>query len=370
MRRAAPALACFVAIRLLGLAVLAVWSNARGKDAYTLLSARWDSLWYVQIVEHGYGFEVAAPDGRTLSSKAFFPLLPWLEGGVAAVLPVDHADAGLLISAVCSVLAAAGIFFLAEDVYGPRAALLTVALWASVPVAVVQSMAYSESLFTALAVWSLLLTRARHRPAAGVLALLAGLARPVGLAVAVALWAAVAYECRTERGRPRAGDVVGALLAPLGFLAFFLWVGLTTGSPWGYLRVQGGWGNGFDGGVAFARFTVDLLTGPAFVAGVLLLAGVGLLCWVYARGFKDVEGRPAVPLALRVYTGSIVLLALCSSGYFGSKPRLLLPAFALLIPGAAWLAKRPAALSAALVTLLALSSALYGAFWLNGSGPP
>ncbi|MEV7426373.1 MULTISPECIES: glycosyltransferase family 39 protein [unclassified Streptomyces] len=350
--------------------VLALWSDARGKSAHTLLSARWDALWYVRIVEHGYGFEVAANDGRTLSSKAFFPLFPWLERAVAAVLPVDHADAGLIISAVCSVLAAAGMFFLVDDVYGPRAALLTVTLWAALPVGIVQSMAYSESLFTALAVWALHLTRARWWPAAGALALLAGLARPVGLAVAVALWVAVGYGCSVERRRPRGSEVVGALLAPLGFLSFFLWVGFTTGSPWGYFRVQGGWGNGFDGGIAFARFIGGLLTGPAFAAGVLLLIGIGLLGRVYWQGFKEFDGRPAIPLPVQVYTGGIVLLALCSSGYFGSKPRLLLPAFALLIPGAAWLAKRPPALSAAAVTLLAVSSALYGAYWLNGSGPP
>ncbi|MFI6288870.1 glycosyltransferase family 39 protein [Streptomyces sp. NPDC051018] len=365
-------LAVFAGIRALCLAVLAGWAYASGRSARELLSMRWDSLWYVRVVEHGYDFTLKAPDGRVLSDMAFFPLLPWLEQTVSALTPLGPADAGLLVSAVASVAAAWGIFLLVGHFYGSRTALFTVALWAALPVSIVQSMAYSESLFVALSAWALYAATVRRNwPLAGLLASLAGLTRPVGLAVTAAVWVAAALAWRTA-GTPAPGRfgartriLLGAALAPLGAAGYILWVGQRTGSLFGYLDVQGAWGNGFDGGLAFARFIGGLITGPTPLAGVALLLGVLLLlrlCWACVR-----QGQPPPWL---VYGGIVVLLALCSSGYFGSKPRLLMPAFPLLVPLAAALARVRAAAAWSVVAAAAVVAAVYGAFWLHGSGPP
>lgn len=160
--------------------------------------------------------------------------------------------------------------------------------------------------------------------------------------------------------------LAGALLAPLGAAAYVLWVGARTGGgPAGYLDVQGGWGNGFDGGWAFARFVGARLASSAFLAGIGLIAGVALVLWLYGL---CVRGRQPVPLL--VYCGIVVALALCASGYFGSKPRLLLPAFPLVFPPAVALARWRTGRAAVVLGALAVVSAVYGAFWLNGSGPP
>ncbi len=71
-----------------------------------------------------------------------------------------------------------------------------------------------------------------------------------------------------------------------------------------------------------------------------------------------------------MYAGVITALALCASSYFGSKPRLLLPAFPLLLPPALALARLRAPRPALVVGAVAVASAVYGASWLNGSGPP
>ncbi len=127
------------------------------------------------------------------------------------------------------------------------------------------------------------------------------------------------------------------LLAPLGAAGYVLWVGHRTGrGPLGYLDVQAGWRNGFDGGYAFARFVAEKFTSfPSALAGAGLVAGVGLVVWAYV-----VCVRQRQPLALLVYAGVVTALALCASSYFGSKPRLLLPAFPLLLPLAVALARR------------------------------
>ncbi|MFI7414236.1 mannosyltransferase family protein [Streptomyces sp. NPDC049627] len=373
LTRAAPALLGYAAVRGLGLLTLALWSAGSGKSAYTLLTARWDALWYTRVAELGYGYEVRLPNGDVHSNLAFFPLLPWLERLVAAVTPLSYADAGFLVSLLASLAAAWGIFAVADHVYGRRAGVCAVLLWAVLPVGIVQSMAYSESLFTALAAWSLYAVLTGRWLTAGTLALLAGLTRPVGLAVVAAVWAAgITSIVRDRRAAPadRARDsrrALGMLLAPLGAAGYVLWVGHRTGGgPLGYLDVQAGWRNGFDGGYAFARFVADKFTSiPSALAGLALLAGVGLVVWLYL-----VCVRQRQPLALLVYAGVVTALALCASSYFGSKPRLLLPAFPLLFPPALGLARLRTRRSAAVLALIAGASALYGAFWLNGSGPP
>ncbi|MGK5639285.1 glycosyltransferase family 39 protein [Streptomyces sp. URMC 126] len=373
LRRAAPALLAYAAVRALGVAVLALWGTATGKDAHHLLSGRWDAVWYSRIAEDGYGYTLSLADGKVHSDLAFFPLLPWLERALSGVLPLSAADAGLVVSAVASLAAAAGIFAIGERLHGRRAGVALVVLWAALPVGVVQSMAYSESLFTALAAWSLYAVLTGRWPAAGVCAALAGLTRPVGAAVVAAVWvtAAVALLRRHRRPGPRPEPaelrrtLFGVALAPLGWLAYVVWVGVRTGGPAGYLDVQGGWGNGFDGGVAFGAFVAGRFTGAAWPAGLGLLAGVVLVVWLYVAG-----ARRGQPLPLLVYSGTVLLLALTAKGYFGSKPRLMLPAFPLLLPLATALARARPARAAATAGALALAAACYGAFWLNGSGPP
>ncbi|WP_340381767.1 mannosyltransferase family protein [Streptomyces sp. SS7] len=409
LRRAAPALLGYVAVRGLGLLVLALWSAARGKSAHTLLTARWDALWYVRVAELGYGYEVRLPNGDVHSNLAFFPLLPWLERLLHAVSPLSHADAGFAVALLASLAAAWGIFAVADLVHGRRAGVCAVLVWALLPVGIVQSMAYSESLFTALAAWSLYAVLTGRWVTAGVLAALSGLTRPVGLAVVAAVWAAGLVSFRRERGASagspsgRSGSAapepgarrtdhapgtradtflrhapapegarpavraLGMLLAPLGTAGYVLWVGHRTGhGPLGYLDVQAGWRNGFDGGYAFARFVAGKFTSfPSALAGLGLVVGVAALIRLYV-----VCVRQRQPLALLVYGGAVLALALCASSYFGSKPRLLLPAFPLLFPLALALARSRAPRAALVVGGVAVASAVYGAWWLNGSGPP
>ncbi|MER6914782.1 hypothetical protein ABT354_24170 [Streptomyces sp. NPDC000594] len=414
----APALLLYAAIKIIGIAVLAVWSTANGKDFHELLSGRWDSLWYARIAEYGYGFTLDAPDGRSLSSMAFFPLLPWLEelGGLVGLAP---GDAGLLVSAVSSIVAAAGLFHLGGLAHSPRAGTLLVCLWAALPVAIVQSMAYSESLFVALASWSLYALLKDRWTVAGILSCLAGLTRPVGMAVAAAILVAAlpvlltAWRERRQRGprratgpRQKAGlrqeagprqegrlrrtagprreygpggapgpwaggarlaDVLtGTLLAPLGATAYILWVGSRQGEFLGYLDVQKEWGNGFDGGKAFAEFITAPVGAPVVLTALVVLGLLALSLWT-----NWISWRQNRLLPLAVYSLIVTLLAVGASGYFGSKPRLLLPAFPLLIPLAVALATRAGRTTRYLtVSALVVISAVYGAFWLNGSGPP
>ncbi|MBV1945044.1 hypothetical protein [Streptomyces sp. BV129] len=356
------ALALFAAVRAAGIAAVIATNALADRPLVRSLAHSWDSRWYLNIAAHGYGRLIwITPTGGVQSDWAFFPLYPALVRATTLVLPLSLAAAAMLIAWTAAAVAAYGVYLIGHRLYGRATATALVALWAVLPHAVELTIAYTESLFAALAAWSLYSVLRGRWLWAGSLALAAGLARPTGFAVAVAVIAAAVQQIWLRRGQVTPGVWAGAAIAPLGWLGYVLWVGRCTGDlTGGYFAVQGAWGSRVDFGAGAARFVRALLAhgGQVIYPVALAIVLVGLLLFA----LLCLE-RP--PLALVVFTGVLVLLVIFGSGSFSSKPRFLLPAFPLLIPAALALTRtwrtRPAA--ALLVGgALALVSVLYGAY--------
>lgn len=362
----------FLAVRALVALTVSVVADAQGRSALRLYT-KWDAQWYVGIAQNGYGFVRQHQDGRLLADYAFFPLYPAAERFVSALTGLAYPDAGVLLSVLASVVAAGGIFAVANRVLGAREAVVAVVLWAALPVAVVQTMGYSESLFTALAAWGLYTALRNRWLLAALLACGAGLTRPVGVSVVAAVVIAAlvdwldAPETDHVSGFQRLLDrrLAAVLIAPLGLMGYLGWVAYETGDPDGYFAVTQGWGNGVDGGRAFSAWIVGQLVGPSPLPGVAILVGLAALV-----GLLVLCARQRLPLPVLVYTVTMVVLALTTSGYFGSKPRYLLPTFPLLFPVASWLVGRPRWVTATGLTVAAVGAAAYAAVWLLGPGPP
>ncbi|WP_338105333.1 hypothetical protein [Streptomyces cinnamoneus] len=157
LRRALPALGMYAAARLTGMTVMAAWAWWIGKHPRTLLGHLWDGIWYTGIARNGYGLVLPSPTtkGVIFNDLAFFPLYPGLVRAVATVLPLTVVSAGLLVAWASAALAAWGVYAVGERLYGRRAGTFLVLLWGLLPHAIVQTMAYTESLMTALAAWAL-----------------------------------------------------------------------------------------------------------------------------------------------------------------------------------------------------------------------
>ncbi|MEU1119383.1 MULTISPECIES: hypothetical protein [unclassified Streptomyces] len=375
LRHAAPALLAYAAVRTLGLLVLTEWAHRTHRGVRHLLMRSWDCDWYLRIADHGYTHTLGTQfDANNL---AFFPLYPALVRAADTLLPwLPRGAAGLGITLVCSFLAAWGIFAVGDRLYGRRAGVILAVLWGSLPVALVQWMGYTESLFTALTAWSLYAVLTGRWLWAGSLASLAGLTRPTGVALAAAVSVTAlltlkaqaadrTFRDKATRLPPR--PLLGALLAPFGWLAYVGWVGLRLGRWDGYFAVQKLWRNEWDGGVGTLRRMRDLFMTerpPLFLAMVTatLLGAVVL----YVLSVCDRQ-----PLPLLVFSGLLVLIVLGSSGVYFPRARFLLPGFPLLLPLAVALARARTRVTVTVLTAAAFGSAVFGGHMLLGwHGPP
>ncbi len=371
LRAAAHALApaaVYLAVRLVGVIVLGLMA-ARGSGLVAELRS-WDGVWMLAIASHGYdGVPATLVDafGRHTADTAyaFFPGYPAAVAVAGLLTGGDLVAAALLVSTAAGVVAAYGLVRLAgslragPDPGGARwTGLLLVALFAAAPMGVVLSMAYTEALFCALAVWALVGALQERWLLAGLCAAAGGLVRPTGSALAVAVGcAALAAAVRGRAGRP----VVAAVLAPAGLLGYLGYVAWRTGSPTGWFAIQrAGWGTEFDGGASLVAFVDRTLRGGHEVYDLaVLLALIGSLTLLV------VAIRMRLPWPLLVYAAAVLLTVWASDGQIHSRIRLLTPAFPLLVPVAVGLARRRRGTAVAVVVAAALASAWFGGYSLT-----
>jgi hypothetical protein len=325
-----------------------------------------DGGWYVAVASLGYEHHLTyvSPGVAGQMRIAFFPLLPLLIRGVTDVTWLGGFAAGLLITAVASLFAAAGIYALVTRYAGHATALATVALWATMPTAFFQSMIYSEAVYTALGAWALYALLESRWLTAGGLTVAAGLTRPAAVALVAVVCAACTVAVVRNRGRWRAA--AGLLVAPCGLAGYLLWVGVRLHNldAWFISQRAAGWQSSFD----FGRQTLRVVSGIAALrlgwqATSYDIVTLFLLACLALALAMALDGR--TPLPLRVWTWLGILLAIGSTGPWFSKARFMLPYFPLLVPLASVLARarRRNQIVAALLVLLV--SGWWAAYFLS-----
>ena len=200
----------------------------------------WDGWWYVGIARRGY--EYFRP-GRQ-SPVAFFPAYPL---GMRYLGPFVGGPlvAGFVLT-VASGLAIAVLFHrwcLAK--LGSAKARLAVLLLLLYPFAFyLMGAVYADALFIAASLAAFLALEHDRPVLAGLAGLVATASRPVGAALVIGLWVlalerkgmltrARAGRWRDVRARIRAGDA-GLLLAPLGMVAYCLFLWLRFDRPFAF----------------------------------------------------------------------------------------------------------------------------------------
>ena len=356
-----PEIVAYCVVRAIGLIVLAAMASRPG-DLTSLLT-KWDGSFYLQVARHGYDTALTyRPDGSLVNTDiVFFPLYPFLTAVLG--LAVGVTAAALLLSLVSGIVAAVAMCGIGEHLYDKRTGVILAALWAALPTAVVESMAYPESLYTALAALTLLFLLKRRWIAAGVAAFFAGLTHPTGLAAALTIGVClIATLLRREHGwKPWAATAMGVV----GTVAYLAWVAVALGRWDGFSYMEErGWGSSPSIVGVWHQITHTLTHSlplgyqvPVFVLGFSLLFAILLTLSKVRR-----EGQPVVAFAWL----SIALALFIGPTYFHAEARFLMPDFPLLLPPAAFLARRrsPYAAMCALIACAALS-AWYGGYLLT-----
>jgi len=347
-------------VRLVGLLVLWLMARHFGEHVSPLLG-RWDGRWFIGIAQHGYDTTLThRPNGSVVNTNVvFFPGYPYLIEAVATVTGLSVLWAGIVTSWLAGIAAAWGIFAVGNLVYGRWVGVALAVLWGIQTHAVVESMVYSEGLFTALCAWSLYALLRRRWLTAGTLCLLAGTTRAASVVVVaiVIAAAAVAAMRRQDGWRPWAAGS----LAPLGLVGYLAWVAHALGrwDGWFYMQ-RSGWYLSYDYGSATLHTFVNRVLLEAtplefYEVTAVLLASILLLVLLAFL-------RPPWPLL--AYAAGLLVLTIGGAGYYHAKSRFLLPAFPLLLPVAVALGRARMRVPAVVVPALALGSAWYGGYLL------
>ncbi|MEU9076300.1 hypothetical protein [Kitasatospora sp. NPDC048538] len=386
--RFGPAVWCYAVLKLIGFTVFMkllsfsgdyIKKHPRfggGANPWDVL-ASWDGWWYQQVAEFGYHPALIpvpnGPVGFTVeqNSAAFFPLYPGLMRMTSDVTGLGLYGAGMLVSVVASLFAAAGIYAVVDRMAGPKAGVIAAGIWAIAPGSGAEWAIYSDSLFVALAAWACYCVMSRQWVAAGLITLVAGLNRPTAAALIGAVGLAALVELyRRDSGvlRPLAAMV----LAPVGLLGYVAWVGWRMGEWGGYFRLQhDAWLHYFDWGQGTWAAMRGVLLGrndypfafpvPDLFATLIVLTLPALVVLLFRL-------RP--PLVLTAYTLATIVSVLGSLGIFGNVSRYLLPAFPLFIALAVAMRKLSWPVLAAVLGTGAIASGWFAGYVIFELGVP
>ena len=190
--------------------------------------ARWDSVWFLRIAEHGYGSLEGA-------AAAFYPLYPASVGVLGRLFFGHYVLAGIVVSLAATLAAFVLFHDLAETKLGAEGARRALLYLAVFPMTLFLQAVYSEALFLLLSVAAFVLAERRRFLPTGLVAGLALLARPAGVALLPAL-ALFAW-----RSSKRGEALAQLAVAPLLFVVYPLVLWWQRDDPWAFARAQDIW---------------------------------------------------------------------------------------------------------------------------------
>jgi hypothetical protein len=284
--------------------------------AITDVWARWDSVWFLRIAEHGY-------NAATGAASAFYPLYPGAVALLGRAFFGHYVLAGILISLAAAFGAFLLLYRIAEERLGADGARRAVLYLALFPFTLFLQAVYSESLFLLLTLAAFALAERRRFLLAGGATGLAMLTRPTGIALLPAL-ALLAWH---ERDRLRA--LGGLALAPVLFAAFPLYLWLADGDPSQFLRAQRFWSRHLSPAGPLGGIWDGLRAGWA---GMEQLAS-GSHTHVYWTPVRDTDPIRAATLNLEclAFLALFIVLTVIAWRRFGA-PYGLFAALSLAIP--------------------------------------
>ncbi|WP_312718890.1 hypothetical protein [Mobilicoccus sp.] len=322
------------------------------EHGYFRMTVLWDAFWYRQIVEDGYPAQMPLDpgSGRLWQNPwAFYPLFPYLTKFFMQLTGGGFAVVGSTLSLLVGAGAAVLIAILLRDRVGPRVAVAGVTLWSTFMAAPVLQVAYTESIATFLLCGVLyFLTRQRWLAAGGV-ALLTGIARPIALPLGFVGVVCVFFRWRARHERPvSAGEWLRMFTALVCCgLSGLMWpviAWLGTGVATAYTDTMAAWRavpriQPFQPWWNLFQWLSNWLVGGGPVLAALMLAGVVLLTFGLVLG----PWARALGPELRAWSFGYALYLFASLDPSTSIYRYMIMQFpiAVILLGRGWGGPRP-----------------------------
>jgi len=322
--------------------------------------ARWDSAFYIRIVEDGYWF---VPGQQ--SSVAFFPLYPLL---VSFLEPfIGTLAAGVLVSNAFLLGALIFLYKLTELEFDSASAGRAVFYIAAFPTSFFFTAVYTESTFLFFAVSTMYFARKDMWAWAGLFGLLCASSRIVG----VVIWGVVGLEWLKSHGwtlgtiHKRAAwenllkaiktdwlNLAAICIIPLGLLSYMLFLNHEFGDPIAFSTTQSAWGREMLGPWTIIWRDLTGLLGGDFLRGdiwwhVILdltayfsVLGVAVVIWRRLGASYALYGIISIVIPSMSGTGSLSRYALVifpmfmMLGYWGRRQwldRALIITFSVLL---------------------------------------
>ncbi len=189
---------------LLGRAFIDVW-------------LRWDAVHYMNIAAFGY-------KGVGLADTVYFPLYPYLVGGIARITTLNVTVIGLIVSTLATLFALICLRKLVVSLFHNEAlADLTTVAIAIYPTAFFLHAPFTDALFLACTIASILMMVKRQHILGGLLACAASVTRPEGLLLLIPMFIYMLRKNWGHWGIKVWREIMAILVTPLGFGAFYLW---------------------------------------------------------------------------------------------------------------------------------------------------
>ena len=354
-----PAIA-YVVARVATFGAVAIASAWTGRGIGSTLN-KWDGTWFLRAADTGWPRHLPMSGGHVLANPiAFFPVYPGLIRLVDHLVPLSPLTVELLLTAVTGLSGTLAIAGLARRTWGREVGRRAGVLIAVFPGSFIFSLGYSEGITLTCTALGLLALIERRWWVAGLLGLVATATTPVALAFAASCLVASGVAIRSRR---EWRSLAAPALAPLGMVAYLVWIWRHTGNLMAWrLTERDGWHSGPSIVYPFRvlwRFLSDplapTLTGQILVAGTVVTV-IGVVRAV----------RQRQPLPVLAYGIAAALLAACSAPV-GLRPRFILLAFPIVVSFAIGVSRRTyaflvAASALALVAMTALELTSWAVF--------
>lgn len=211
---------------------------------------RWDSFWYLDIVNNGYHLNV----DNTLANVVFFPVYPVLIKILGTILPASSADgfgnfvlAGWILSMVFLFLSCAYLYKFVKEFHPDIDPELPILLMLIFPTAFFFNVVYTESIFLFVTIATFYYAFRKNFYLAGLIAFIGALTHSNGVFLALPiLWKIVEANGFRNMLAPKMWKLlIPVCFAPIGsfmFLGYDFW---KFGDPMLFFKIQSAWGRSF-----------------------------------------------------------------------------------------------------------------------------